>query len=129
LIAPIITIISPITAEEFEYTPVFYITIDEGNLDEFWYTIDKGANNYIIASFTGSINQLAWVAAPDGPVTIQFYARDETGNIGTTFVVVEKISPSIPPNVPPGIIGYDLIVLIGVISIFTIFMIKRKIKK
>jgi len=122
IIGPIITILSPIAAEKFEYSPIFEIIINGDDLDEYWYTTDNGANNYSITSLTGSINQTAWDAAPNGPVTIQFFAGDKLGNINTNFVVVNKVIHQIT--------GFDLAVLIGVTSIFTIFMIKwNDIKK
>ena len=125
IIAPVITIISPTTAEEFDYTPIFDITIAEANLDEFWYTIDNGANNYTISSLTGTINQTAWGIAPDGPVTIRFYARDDVGNIGTNSVIVAKI-PSDLPTPPPGIPGYNLVAIIGITVIVTAIIAYRK---
>ena len=132
IIAPVITIISPTTAEEFDYTPIFDITIAEANLDDFWYTIDNGANNYTISSPTGTINQTAWDTASDGPVTIRFYARDDVGNIGTNSVIVAKIPSDIPtptPTPPPGIPGYNIIALIGVTLAVTLILAKRKHKK
>ncbi|GAG19226.1 unnamed protein product, partial [marine sediment metagenome] len=48
IFSPVITINSPTIAEEFDYMPIFGITIDEANLDEFWYTIDNGVHNYTI---------------------------------------------------------------------------------
>jgi len=125
IITPVITIISPATASEFEYTPIFDITIDEANLEDFWYTIDNGANNYTITSLTGTINQAAWDVASDGPVTIQFYARDDVGNIGTNSVIVAKI-PSDLPTPPPGIPGYNLVAIIGITVIITAIIAYRK---
>ncbi len=99
ILAPIIAIVSPTASEEFNNAPIFDITINEANLDEFWYTIDNGANNYTITSLTGTINQTAWNAISDGPVTIRFYARDDTDNIGSNSVIVVK-SPSDGPQPP-----------------------------
>ena len=129
VIAPIITIISPATDEEFDNTPIFNININEYNLDEFWYTIDNGANNYTISSLTGTINQAAWDDTSDGPVTIRFYGKDKAGNIGTNSVIVAKIpSEEPPPTPPPGIPSYNLIVLIGVISLISSLIIRKRLK-
>ena len=127
IVPPIITINQPHDAEQFEYTPIFDISIDESNLEEFWYTIDNGANNYTISSLTGAINQGAWDAASDGPVTIRFYARDDAGNTGTNSVMVAKI-PSELPTPPPGIPGYDIYLLIGALSVISALLIRKRVK-
>ena len=127
IVAPIITINAPITAEEFDYTPIFDITINEANLEEYWYTIDNGANNYTISSLTGTINQAAWNAASYGPVTIRFYAKDKAGNIGTDSVIVAKIT-SEQPTPPPGIPGYDLYLILGALGILSALLIRKRLK-
>lgn len=125
-IAPSITINEPNNAEEFDITPIFDITIDETNLDEFWYTIDDGANNYTITELVGTIDSGAWSAAPSGTITIRFYARDLAGNIGTRFVIIVKTSS--PSQPPPEIPGYNLFLVIGVISIISLILIRRRFK-
>jgi len=77
-------------------------------------------------SLTGTINQNAWNAASDGPVTIRFYARDDAGNIGTNFVIVAKIPSELPT--PPGIPGYDLYLLIGALSVISALIIRKRLK-
>lgn len=128
IIKPAITINFPQNNQEFDDPPQFTLSIQEHNLDEFWYTIDNGANNYTISSLTGTINQDAWDAVPDGPVTINFYARDVAGNIGTNSVIVAKIS-SEQQTPPPGIPGYNLIALIGVTLAVSLILTKKKHKK
>jgi len=127
IIAPIIAIVQPTVAEQFDYTPIFAITISEVNLNEYWYTIDGGTNNYTIISLTGTINQSAWDATLEGPVTIRFYARDEAGNIGTNAVIIAKISPDLPTT-PPGIPGYNIITVIGVLCVVTLIILRKKTK-
>ena len=127
-ITPVIIILEPTAAEQFVYTPIFEITIDEAQLYAFWYTIDNGLINHTIMSLSGTIDQTVWNNAPDGPVTIRFYARDDAGNIGTDSVIVAKI-PSDLPSPPPGIPGYSLIALIGVTLTITLILVKRKLKK
>lgn len=126
IITPVINIIAPSTGVEFDYTPVFEISITEGNLDEFWYTVDDGAHNNTITELSGIINQNAWNLAPTGPITIRFYARDLAGNIGTTFVIVVKTSAQQQP--PPEIPGYDLYVLIGALSLLSVLLIRKRVK-
>ena len=124
--APIITINQPQNADQLQYTPVYDITIDELNLEEFWYTIDSGVNNYTITELVGTINSAVWSAAPSGSITIWFYARDLAGNIGMSFVIVVKTSAQQTP--PPGIPGYDLYLLIGALSILSAILIRKRVK-
>ena len=126
-ISPIITINEPVVAQQFDYTPIFDISISEANLDEFWYTIDNGATNFTISSLSGIISQAAWNAAADGPVIIRFYAKDLAGNIGTASVIVAKI-PSEVPTPPPGISGYDIYLLLGVFGIISAVIIRKRLK-
>jgi len=126
--APIITIETPELGDQIlDYAPIFSITIQEPNIVDFWYSLDNGNTNFIITELTGVIDQDEWDALPNGPLTIRFYAKDQAGNIGVASVIVTKITTSTEP--PPAIPGYDLIALIGVTSIFTIIIIKRKSKK
>lgn len=127
LVPPVITIISPETDQEYQENPPAYsIGIDEGNLEFYWYTIDGGINNYTITSLTGTINQGAWDAASDGPVTIRFYAKDEAGNVGYNTVTITKSTSSEP--IPPGIPGYDLYLLIGALSVISALLIRKRLK-
>ena len=128
IISPQISIFSPIENQEFTLvSPIYNITILEANVGSVWYTIDNGVNNYTITSFTGTITQIAWDAAPVGPVTIRFYARDDVGNIGTSSVIVTKILSDIPT--PPGIPGYNLILVIGIVSVISLVRSKKGSKK
>ncbi|MHA2185639.1 MAG: Loki-CTERM sorting domain-containing protein [Promethearchaeota archaeon] len=124
IIAPSITIIDPSSTEEFEFTPIYEISIIEPNLDEIWYTVDGGVHNYTITETLGTINLVAWNGAPSGPMTIRFYARDLAGNIGTSFVIVVKTSAQVTP--PPGIPGYNIIAIVGVCSLITLILMKKK---
>jgi len=129
IISPQISIFSPVENQEFTTDPPLYnITILEVNLETVWYTIDNGANNYTITSLTGTITQIAWDAAPDGSVTIRFFARDDAGNIGTSSVVVAKV-PSDLPTPPPEIPGYNLIIVIGTVSVISLVLSKKGFKK
>jgi len=96
-IAPVITIISPLLDSIFGLdAPNYSITIDELNLDTFWYTLEAGGTIYTITSLTGTFDQTAWAALPFGEVTITFYAEDAAGNLGSAEVTVEKKEPTVP---------------------------------
>ena len=124
-INPIIAIQEPTLNQEFSLPPSFIINIDEENYESCWYSLDQGMNNYTITYLSGMIEQSIWDTTLDGEVVIQFYAIDKSGNIGTAFATVLKISPQQITS-PPGIPGYQLIVLIGISILITIFSIKRK---
>ncbi|MFX1476989.1 MAG: hypothetical protein ACFFCI_02545 [Promethearchaeota archaeon] len=123
-IVPEIFINSPSGYTYYEIAPSFNITINESNLETVWYTIDRGAHNYTITSLTGTINQAAWDAAPTsavdaGPeIQIRFYGKDLAGNIGFNEIYVKKLNKVIP--------GYQLIILIGVISLIICITLKKK---
>ena len=129
IISPQIIIYSPIENQKFSTDPPLYnITILEANLESIWYTIDNGINNYTITSLTGTITQIAWNAASDGPVTIRFYGRDDSGNIGTSSVLVTKI-PSDLPTPPPEIPGYNLIIIVGIVTVISLMLAKKRFMK
>jgi len=90
-LAPVITIISPLLDSVFGLVaPNYSISIEELNLDTFWYTLDGGTTNYTITGLTGTLNQFAWYALSVGSVTIRFYANDTAGNLGFKEVSVQK---------------------------------------
>ena len=123
---PIIHINIPSQNEKFgNITPNYYISIVEPNLESIWYTIDGGLNNYTITQLSGTINQTAWDAFPYGDIMIVFYAKDFAGNIGYSEVVVKKINER---EADPKIPGYNIFLIIGVISVVSIITIKRKRK-
>jgi len=76
--------------------PAYSLTITETNLDEIWYTLDGGTNNYTGAA-SGSIDSTAWTNAGQGAVTITFYANDSAGNGDFASVVINKdtVDPSL----------------------------------
>jgi len=126
-ITPKINIISPEDDQQYqEYPPEYLIEIDEINLISYWYTIDDGVNNYTITELVGTINSGTWSAAPSGTITIRFYARDLAGNIGTSFVIIVKTSSPSQPQ--PSIPGYDLYLIIVIISFISIILIRRQFK-
>ena len=120
MIDPIITINSPAPNDIFSYIPPNYnISIIGFQLDSMWYTLDNGLANITITALIGTINETEWNALPNGQVTIRFYANDTLGNLGTAQVVVIK---DVPQPTPPGISGYNpilifLITTIGMLGI------------
>ena len=90
---PSIVINSPLEDDVFGTSaPSFSVTITDTFLDEMWYTLDGGLHNYTFTGSTGTIDQSAWDAMPDGMITLTFYASDIPGNIGSAEVNIEKDS-------------------------------------
>ncbi|KKK44464.1 MAG: hypothetical protein Lokiarch_17980 [Candidatus Lokiarchaeum sp. GC14_75] len=119
-VIPVIIIYHPLEDGIFRNTPPdFNISIIEEDLVSTWYTIDGGITNYTFTGTIGTIDQDAWNVALEGQINITFYAQDSAGNIGTTIVHVTKSVPS-----EPAIPGYNLFLLIGVISVASIIIVK-----
>ena len=120
---PLLTINEPVSGDIFtELPPEYNISVTENNLDLMWYTIDGGITNIPFTSLTGFIDSTAWNNAPSGAITIRFYVRDLAGNEVYQEVAVVKRSPSTPPGIP----GYDLLILIGVISLVSVLIIRKR---
>ena len=118
---PDIVILSPIQDEIFGSTPPeFNISIIEEDLMSMWYIIEGNLTQYPFTGIIGTISQEAWDHTIEGDVTITFYAQDRAGNIGIESVMVIKSIPS-QPSIP----GYNLFVLLGVLSV-AIIIIGRK---
>jgi len=119
---PLVNIRSPDSDEIFgSSAPSFTVEIIEVNLDSLWYTLSGGTS--IPFTSNGTIDQTVWDALSEGSVTIRFYALDLVGNSDFAEITIEKRLPGIP--------GYNLIVLITVVTIFIgfislIFQKKRK---
>ena len=122
--APVITIINPQNNDLIGATaPNFNITIEEPNLDKVWYSLNGGMN-ITFTGLTRTVNQALWDALPEGNVTIRFYASDSAGNIGFQEVtVVKEISQTSPPGIP----GFDMLFLVGIISAVTVIIIKKRL--
>ena len=125
IVAPNIMIRNPIENYEFSIdAPIYNITVYEPHLEKIWYIINNIEINYSITNMFGSIDQDAWNSVPQGEVLITFYAQDRAGNIGTKSVVVIKSIPS-----KPAIPGYNLFLLIGVISVVSAIILGQRKKK
>ena len=126
---PSITISNPTSGEIFYVTPPeFEIVVNDPHLELVWFTIDGGLTNINITQYTSYIDQNIWDAAPQGDITIKFYARDSLGNIAFSEVVVSKESVTQPPS-DPEIPGYMPLILLVMISVTSIILFLRQRKK
>ncbi|MEE9379484.1 MAG: SBBP repeat-containing protein [Candidatus Lokiarchaeia archaeon] len=116
IITPKITIYGPIEMTSYKNAPSYNITIEEANLENFWYTLNDG-NNIAITSLTGVIESDVWAELSKGNVTISFYAEDKAGNIESESVTVLKTVKS--RVIPFG----NIFVIIGIISCASIIQI------
>jgi len=122
--APIITINNPQNSDVIGATaPNFNISIDEPNLDKTLYSLN-GGNNVTFTGLTGTINQALWDALSEGNVIIRFYANDTLGRIGFQEVTVVKTISQ--PN-SPGIHGYNILLLLGIVSTIAIKIVKKRL--
>jgi len=113
--------------EVFEIPPAYEIAITEANLDKIWYIFDGGTTKLFISSMIGILNQTLWNQLPNGYVTIRFYANDTLGNMSFDEVIVVKDTPT--PSPPPGIPGYNIFILLGMMSLIAAVIIRRKFNK
>ncbi len=73
ILTPTIEINYPIIYSVFgEFAPAYIISIEEGNLNKTWYTMDGGIINTTFTELTGIINQTLWDALPNGYVTTRY---------------------------------------------------------
>jgi parallel beta-helix repeat protein len=121
---PKITINYPSSYDIFgSNAPDFNVGIIEPHIDKMWYTINNGATN-IFFTLNGTINQALWDTLPNGNVTIRFYANDTVGNVNFQEIIIIK---AIPQPIPLEIPGYDILFLVGVISVMVVILIKKRI--
>ena len=127
IIAPIITVNTPTTNQLFGIgAPSYALSIIEGNLDMIWYTLNNGINNITVSELTGMINQDLWEKMPNGYITIKFYVNDTQGNIGFNEVIVVRDAPTTSPS-PPGIPGYNILFLLGIVSTVVIIIVNKRL--
>jgi len=103
ILAPIIIVNSPEYDEVFGFNaPNYDLSIQEGNLDKFWYSFDGGVTTLPLYSLTGTLDQAEWDKIPEGLVIIQFYANDSLGHESFSDAVVVKdlTAPVITINSP-----------------------------
>jgi len=122
--APVIAINNPQNNDVIGATaPNFDISIDELNLEKTWYSLN-GGNNITFTGLTGTINQALWDALSEGNVIIKFYANDTLGRIGFQEVTIVK---TIPQPSPPEIPGYNILLLLGILSIVAVIIAKKRL--
>ena len=70
------------------------------------------------------INEDTWDNSAEGEITLSFFAQDKAGNIGSDSVVVIKRIPSEaePTQLIP---GYNLFIVVGILSVVAIFISKK----
>jgi parallel beta-helix repeat protein len=116
---PQITIIKPPPNSRFgKSSPVFELIIIEPNLEEIWFTINQGHENYI---FTKQNTIASWEWLPYGQYNITIYARDSAQNIGFSKISIYKV-----PERVPTISGYYMFIIIILLGIFLYPFIFRK---
>ena len=126
IILPEITIIEPFPTQIYdEISPYFQLIIIEPNLKEIWYSIDGGVQN-ISCGFNGNIDPGLWSNAPEGNITIEFFAIDLAGNINTASVVVEKY---IDDSNSTTISGFNVLFLIIGTMVSVLIFLKKYDKK
>ncbi|KKM83336.1 hypothetical protein LCGC14_1310440 [marine sediment metagenome] len=110
---PALSIISPIESQEFGNNPPnFIISLDEGNADTMWYSINTSSEKYYFTELNGSISQELWESIEEGNVKITFYVSDLHSLIDSQEVNLIKQIPLKTITIP----GYNLIFLLVVIS-------------
>ncbi|MFW9939438.1 MAG: nitrous oxide reductase family maturation protein NosD [Candidatus Thorarchaeota archaeon] len=123
---PEIIVHSPLSGETFGTTPpTFNISIIEEDLESMWYTIEHIAGTFPLSELTGTIDQDAWSDVPEEEITLIFYAQDRAGNIGTETITVIKAIP----KSTAAISGYNIFILLGILSIAFIIVNKKTMKK
>jgi hypothetical protein len=120
---PEIIINSPADSHVIGSTAPNYDLSIVGPYDSIWYALE-GGTNYTASGLSGTLNQTAWSALSDGIITIDFYANNSAGMIGTAQVQVIKDSSVVEP--PPAIPGYDIYLILGAFCIATFMLIRKR---
>ncbi len=91
-IAPVITIYEPMAYSVFGTSiPRLRGDVFDLHLNQVWYTLGSSpVLNYISASFDITVNSEAWVAQPNGSVTIMLHANDFMGNESNVSLVIHR---------------------------------------
>lgn len=91
IIKPSLFINLPIPNEFFGFqSPNYNVSVDEPNLDSFWYTINEGETNITTVDLAGTIDAFEWGNLSSMIVTIIFYANDTAGNVGNSQISIVK---------------------------------------
>jgi hypothetical protein len=98
--APFVDIVLPLPNATFTSAPLITLTINDATLNETWYTLDGGATNITFTATPGTnhitIDQTAWNSVPEGPVTIEFYAKDRLDRETSDSITLIRAIPEDP---------------------------------
>ncbi|KKK71063.1 hypothetical protein LCGC14_2917710, partial [marine sediment metagenome] len=129
-ILPVIVVNSPISGAEFGTTfPDFNLTVSDLNLEQLWYTVDGGAENFVSVSSGINIISLAqpvWDSLTEGSHTITFFANDTAGNLYNIEINIIKVLPSSGGGAIP--FGNLYLIFTGIAIIALILIEKRRFK-
>ncbi len=137
--APVVSILNLEPNDVFSYiSPIFVLEVTELNLNSTYYKVNGSDKIYFTGIF-GTVDQAIWDSLTNGSVSIQFFAIDEVGNLGTVEIKVFKqitIEPSPPPVEPDDSIdlavplGFALVPLsLGMVGVATVALIVSKKRK
>ncbi|TFF63627.1 MAG: hypothetical protein EU521_00890 [Promethearchaeota archaeon] len=108
---PQIIILKPSPNAKFgKNSPVFELNIIEPHLEEIWFTINRGSENY---TFTEQNTITVWQWLDNGQYNITIYAQDAAGNIGVSKISLYKVSKQ-----NPAISGYYILLIFILLGIF-----------
>lgn len=112
--------------------PEFELAITEVHLNSTWYTVN-GSEVVYFSDTSGLIDQVIWESLPNGSVSVQFFALDEVGNLGTAQVVVIKyVEPESSPLIEsddPTVPGITIPLTIFQIISITVILISTSNRK
>jgi parallel beta-helix repeat protein len=95
---PLITIYSPNTGTLIGNTSLFFnISIIDDFLSASWYTIGTSPAKHLLNGTSGTVPLDIWLAVPDGPLVIRFYANDSLGNLASnaTLIIKDTVVPGL----------------------------------
>lgn len=126
-IKPIINIIDPLNnaiyTDKFN-PPNFTVEIFDLHLHRIWYIIPGNTQKYFISD-NSTINDIAWMNLPEGPLTIRFYVNDTLGNIAYEDVLIVINFIEDVPVISFG--NYHIIfMLISLFSLIILMKVKAK---
>jgi len=129
-IKPIINIIDPLNNTIYtdkSNPPNFTVVIFDLHLHRIWYSIPGNTQKYFISD-NSTINDIAWLNLPEGPLTIRFYANDTLGNIAyeDVLLIIDFIED--PPDDSVISFGnyYIIFTLISLFSLIILMKVKAK---
>ena len=90
--------------------------------------MDDDLTNISNTVLSGVIFENLWNSLQVGRAELLFYAKNEAGNIGQNSVLITKNTSETQGSLPPVIPGYDMLFLIGVISVTSVALIRKCLK-